>query len=978
MLRTLLCGLLICASGVLAVVACARDHVDGFDSAEPVWTPPRNNRDVKVLLHQRVRNGANGNQAEQISLQTAVEHAHVELTTPLPKSQIIPDLKLSLYVRAQQDGAQLAVRVIFPHQLNPKTNRAYTLLIPGETYTKVGAWQKLSCDKIEQQIRRELPRLRAELLGTLDDPSQLNLKHPYVDRALVLLQVGQGTASFTLDDLSFGPIVDVQVPSSGIPVKSVASTVEPPVKSPAEFRLDRLFVHGKPFFPRLLAYHGEDQDDLVRLGCNLVWLPDTRNLELMNSLKEKGLSVVATPPHASSPAGEFLDESLASLAPFGEETSPVLFWMLGNRVASRDAPVMSAWTEQVRNADRRFHRHLMADVVGNEAAFSRQVPMLGISREILHGPLTLKEYRNYLVSGRNLAQPGSFPWTWVHTQPAASIDSARGPSASPIIIEPEQLKQQMYAALSAGMRGIGFWTESALDGVGPGALERKLTLAQLNMDLDLLEPFLATGSIQNHMPFTAQLPRGAHTNQLSLGFATGSRSRKQLYELLSERDIQMRRSTQLGRELDATIMRTEYGLLLLPVWLSDVGQYVPDQMAANEASIVVPGVEETASAWEISTTKCQNLSKTRVTGGTKLTLKKFDMTTAIVFTSDRNLIARLQQKIDTLKKPSALACLDLAEAKLARVAEVDRQLQELGMAQPDAQRLVSKATENIRQARVMYSYGDFDGSRTLSADGLQALRILQHACWSDAVRDLYVPASSPHAICYQTLPDHWRMMDRFGRNEKRAESALEGGQFENFDKVVEAGWKREQVAVDGIRAVAELYPRPHKGKFALRLAAVPDKVGEAPVQITEHPITVSSPDIQVEPGQIVYIRGWVKVLGRSAANVDGAMLYDSLAGPVLGLRWTTPTDWQQFGLLREVRQSGPMHLTLALSGIGDILFDDLEVLIVPNDAPKSAAPPQPPRKQNPLEIIRSIPSRLPRVGIRETTTSLPRPEIRPE
>jgi hypothetical protein len=46
---------------------------------------------------------------------------------------------------------------------------------------------------------------------------------------------------------------------------------------------------------------------------------------------------------------------------------------------------------------------------------------------------------------------------------------------------------------------------------------------------------------------------------------------------------------------------------------------------------------------------------------------------------------------------------------------------------------------------------------------MQLLRILQHAHWSDAAHRLYSPVSSPHTLCFQTLPDHWNMIARFGR-----------------------------------------------------------------------------------------------------------------------------------------------------------------------------------------------------------------------
>ncbi len=966
-LRLLTAGLLLAC----ACFASARDYEETCDGDEVSWNL-RANANVRMLAHRRNRFTLHGGTAsENIEVLNESDKAALRLTHDVPACHPLDELTLSVWFRSNRDGAQLCGRVVFPHQVNPDTGKALTYLVRGDQYTQLGTWQKLECSGFLSKLQKDLPRLR-QLLARKLGSKRMNFENAYIDQAVIDAQTGNGSTEYFLDELALGPLVEVEVRTSVKQAADELTDTQP--GSDAEFRLDRLYVQGRPYFPRLIPYHGEPASDFARMHFNLLWIPDLHDYTLMAEMQRAGLRAIATPPHASSADGRMLTEEQASLAPFGPETAPILAWNLGTAVPASEGEAISLWADQIRNADQKFKRPLMADVAGNERAISRQIPMMGMSRHILHGPLSPRIYRQWLTEHKNVAQPGSLLWTWVQTQPDPETILPRGAEMHPVVVEPEQIRLQVYAALSAGYRGIGFFTSQSLDADEPGSLERKLMVAQLNMELELLEPWLATGTVQNHTPFSAVLPTGANTNQLSLGMPAGQEGRKKLYELLSERDIQLRRQSQMGRELDAAMIRTDYGLLLLPVWLSESGQFVPDQMDAHDATIVVHGVEESAAAWEITTTGIQSLDTKRVTGGHQITLRQFDMTSAVIFTSDRQLIERLRQKMNTLSQASAQVMLELAQAKLKRVIAVDKELHSLGVPQPDAIRLLAAAGGAINTANSYFRRGDYDACRKQACIALQSMRILQHAYWSDAVRDLYAPTASPHTLCFQTLPDHWRMISRFRISQPAGKEVLPGGDFEDFQYVVDQGWKREQQPVEGLRSVAELYPRPHKGKYSLRLAAVPEAGSDPPKVINERPVTVTSPGIPVQKGQLIYISGWVRVAGPSAGNLDGAMLYDSLAGSQLAQRWTTPTDWQQFGILREAINDDELKITLTLSGIGEILFDDLSVTLHEPPGLEQARPAAPPNKgTNPLQFIQSLPDRIPKLSILP-----PRPLTRPK
>ena len=217
--------------------------------------------------------------------------------------------------------------------------------------------------------------------------------------------------------------------------------------------------------------------------------------------------LTSAPPYAKGMDGEPLDSDDASLLPFQANTSSVLFWMLGARMSPDARPRLTSWTNQIRNADRGFKRPIAADVSENERLCSRHVELLGISRHVIHTNCSLPDYRDWMIQRRDQALPDTFCWTWIQTEPVPSLsDLARRIDSQPML-EPEQIRLQVYAALAAGCRGIGYWTTTPLDAGTPAARERLLMLTQLNMELDLFEPWITSGGVPQLVSFKIQGPK---------------------------------------------------------------------------------------------------------------------------------------------------------------------------------------------------------------------------------------------------------------------------------------------------------------------------------------------------------------------------------------------------------------------------------------------------------------------------------------
>lgn len=941
---TVVVALLFACSG--AGVTFAEQYESDFDGPGNSWQVRCRETDAKLTVHERRRDAGHRGGAEFVKLKVIRDNIPLRFEHSLPTVQVLDELEASLWVRSDRAGAVLALRIGFRGLTDPETGAPLSTIVTGDAYQEAGQWQQLKCRTSDKAVNDQLRLLRARKRVTINPTTM------FVDRVIVGCNLSSGTTELLLDDLELGPIVPVESDPRGD--RSVAQTgsANPGRSStvPVEFRLHRLRVEDKPFFPRISAYRDERPEALAAANLNVAWVSDVEATAITTPLRRQGLWLTAIPPFAKDATGEPLDSEDASLLPFAPNSSSVLFWMMGARLTASGRPRLQSWANQVRDADRAFKRPLAADVADDERLCSRHIDLLGISRHVINSEVTLLDYRESLIQKRDRAWPDTLCWTWIQTEPSPELMELAPLAGTTPLLEPEQIRAQVYAALAAGCRGVGYWTTTPLDAEGPIARERLLALTQLNLELALLEPWLATGSSVQLIPFTVDSRHSDPTPVVTKSLFGGKAA--------STKKSQTPADKQRDRELTAALIRSEFGALLLPMWLEDGSQFVPGRLVANDATIIVPGGGETATAWEITTTgRLQNLARETVAGGIKIILPKFDQTAAILITSDQSAVERLNQHIVAMQNRSAATLVELSQLKLERVRQIDQQLQQMGVGLPDARRLLGQAGQYCENANTALKQQQYPSARQHSADAMQLTRMLQRMHWENAVKKLPTPVVSPYALSFQTLPAHWRLMR--GASERSVAAApnkLPSGEFEDLDTLIAAGWRHEQRAIPGVQSAAELHPSAKQGQYSLRLAAQP-AAGEAPpVSLNKIPVTVSSPPLTVHAGQVVRISGWVKLSQSVVGSLDGATIHDSLLGKTGTWRVNAARDWQRFEMLRVVPESQDLTVTISLHGLGELAIDDLQIAaFVPTaevaELPSSNDPAVKPAKFSPLDAL---------------------------
>lgn len=944
--------------------ADAREFRESFDGKKNSWKAFYDSNRVKLVGHERTDVVSQSKpRSEYFRLRGLDRDATAILEFEIPSARILDELSATLRVIASRPGVTIALRVVFPNTNDPKTKKPLTRILIGDSVNESSRWEALSVQTTDKIMSRHLTLWRAQLKDV-----HLDERGAYVDRVYLKVTLDAGFTEIAVDDLVVSPVID----SNAVQSENIEQVSSELAKPKIEFRLDRLVVNDHPMFPIIVPHHGESVDTLKSLGANLVWISDYRDRNLIAKLNSMGMWATARPPSALTSAGKILPASQASIVPFSSKEDGILMWTLGTRVSSELRSELVDWVHQIENSDARLRRPIMADVRNSEELFSRDLDAIGISRHVLNTSIPIHQYREYLSAQGRRAEPGSFKTTWIQLEPSHAMNEARRQSPFAIGVEPEQIRLQVYSALAAGYRGIGYWKTSPIDLNKQQSRELAAAITQLNYELKLLEPFLATGKVVAHIPIGDTRSGQSTKTPWGLSFNASNTPQREREAILADYRTQLK-SSQNDLHAEASVIRTAYGLLVLPVVYGTHSQYVPGQLALNDVRIVVPGVPESALAWEISTTGINSLPRSRnfkrVSGGTEIRLDRLVQTSAILISTDPNIIQQLQGKITKLREASASTCVDLASLKWERVRAIDRELSRAGVGQPDASQILASAKTKIDNARNQLEQNQHNDARVSAQTAMQLLRVLQRIHWNEAVSRLSQPNATLHTVSFNSLPAYRQLLSEIGKASGTSNTNhLRSGTFDDYDTMLAEGWHQETTTIKGIRAAPELNPSAKKGDFCLRMAAYRDvnKTSKQPtvsVAIPNEPLVrIFSPKIPVYSGQIVHVTGWIRVDQGSHHPTGGIRLYDNIAGPTSALRWQEKSDWKRFELIREVRHSQNFQVFIDLIGLGDARIDELRVVIHQpgvEQQPADLSPKlQEPKRSwpNPLELLDKLPT----------------------
>jgi len=886
---------------------------EGFEGPQTSWSNAGGNAEFQILAHQRVQNEAfTGDGAERLSI-SGSGGTHVYVGHDVGQPRVIDELSPSVRVKSDRAGLQILAQVVLTRANNPRTGRPFTVLVQGSSYTTVGRWQQLRIEGIPDRLAQQVRILSAELGPGVDS------REAYVERILLNVYGGPGVTNVWIDDLDVGGYVGTQpgmadwstAESAANPERAAAlpgaagqlggrgTQSRDPGQRQVELEGSVLLAGGRPLFPRIIEYQGEPLALLKRLGFNAVWLAELPSFEILDEASREGLWLVCPPPRlaqTSSPAGP------SALPPIGPRYDGVLTWNLGQGLSSGELKATGGWASQVRSADRQNARPLICGPESDLRKYSRHVDFLLLGRSPLGSSLEMADYGTWLRQRPRLARLGKRFWSTVQTQPAPSVRSqwrALGFSgASSGAVSVEQIRLLTYTAVAAGSRGLLFQSDSPLDAADADTRRRASILELLNLELTLIEPWLKVGE------FVATVD-GKEPGVVPEPGVVGA------------------------------VLRTDRAHLLLPVWAGPDSQFVPGQSAGNGVSFVVRGIPESNDAYLIAPGALEPLRHKRVTGGMRVWLDEFGLTSLVLLTAEPLVKSRVRGQADAVGRRAAQLQRELAAKKLRVVEQIHHQLSARTAPNPLAATWLDAAREKIHLSDAALAAGDYPTAYRQAQRGMRPLRLLQRAHWESAARLLPSPVTSPAAVSFATLPWHWSLMEQIA-SARPGPNAVEGGDFEELGTMLTAGWQHFQHPSPGVIAEADLTPEAARsGRLGLRLAAKPITPDQPEILVESPPSWITAPAVPVQAGELVSIHGWVQVPEPIRGSVDGLLIIDSLSGEPLAERIVETAGWKEFTLYRVATEPGNIAVTFALSGVGEAWVDDVTVQKVPLEGIRS-------------------------------------------
>ncbi len=861
----------------------ADDVWENFEGPKTSWTPVAADTTHRFLTHRRTRSEAyRGYQSEWFQLDASAG-TFVHIGHSIGKASVIDELALSAWVKTDRPGIQMLARVVLPGSVDPRTGRPRTTLIRGDLHSKTGQWQQLTIKDIPHRVKKAVQSMRMQF------GPQVTARGAWVDQILVNTFGGQGITNVWIDDLDVEGYLELQIQrgdkkNAGAPVSGdrvLPAAYDQSVTGNSQqkplVRMDGTVcvVNDRPFFPRIIEYQGESFDLLKRLGFNAVKLSTPATDEQLQEAKRLDLMLVCPPPGVES--GQTIPDAFRQ----------VMAWDLGSGLSKPELAATRDLSANIRRADAGASRPLICTPTTELRAYSRCANLLLLERLPFGTGFELADFGPWLRQRPKAARPGTPCWAVIQTEPSQeSLTQMTGLSGGikPIVtLEYEQILMASFCAVAAGSRGLCFQSDTPLDTKDERTRLRAASLELTNMYLQLVQPWGAGG----------------------------------------------RRVTEIETPTDytrAVMLETKRAKLLLVMHIAPGAQYTSTPPAEQSLTLVVPGIPESSSSYQLVPTGLEMLRSRRVTGGTRVTLTPFSGTAAILLTQNPLAVNALNQVTQKNHARAARLQHDIANRTMTLITNIQRYLRVPNGQSTAMATAMDRAKSELQQSSLYLLRNDSPRAFRAASQAATRLAAIRRNLWSETVGGFASPVSGPHCTFFATLPLHQQLGARL-RSSRLGLNMLPAGDFVDLQQVRDARWNLFPHPGSGLATDVTLdKDQTASGGSALRMVVSRDNPEQRLSEIESPPLWIQSPSMKLAPGTIVRINGRVSVPTAITGATDGVMVVDSWGGEPLAFRTNQTRQWRNFALYRVAPADGrPLILTLVLSGIGEARFDKITV-----------------------------------------------------
>ncbi|HJN12224.1 MAG TPA: hypothetical protein QF564_26310 [Pirellulaceae bacterium] len=842
---------------------------ESFESAEPSLRVI--DQDCWYRLEEQARTSVQvhgGNASEYVRI-AAGPGTRVIIGQRVPAARVIEELAPELWIRSDRAGLQMMARVVLPRTVDPRTGRPIVAYVIGDIYQDVHSWRQLRIDGFSKRLADHVRILRQKHKRLRIDPQEA-----YVDYLAVNVHPGQGTTNVWFDDLAISGYAEASArlvsTDSTVPEPADLRAERHPSKLPDIVRTQipvrvqgsTVMARGRPFFARIIEHNGESFSWLHLLGFNVVKLAATPSAAQLHEAATVGLWIVAPPPPGRGDSDTY---------------GNVLAWDLGSHLASLDLPAIRKIAARLRTDSRcpaivgSGHRDL--------GALAAELDVLIHDQPVLGSSFELAEQESWLRSRHKLARRQQPFWVGIATELAeghAEQLELFGHSDAALVPQLEQLRLMAFQAIATGGRGLYFRSHSRLDGRDEAARIRTAMLQSLNRELVAVEPWAAAGRYAGRI------------------------------------------ETSDARVI-AHLLQTDRARLLIALQHAAQQQFVVGPVTEKRrVSFYVNGIPITDQMYRFDQHQLEPLRAAR--DNQSFACENVGLVTLALLTQDPLAVSHLNRTLGQSREATARLKQDITQFMLTETQSIVRQVDRGGNRVHQASQWLLEADQLSRRSEQLLHSGDFSGAHRFNSQANNHLRRVRQKYWEQAAIVFPSPISSPLCTTFSTLPTHYRLA---ARGARWGGNALAAGQCEDLQHLLQSGWQQLREADPRITAKVELSGADtYEGRSSMRLTATESRPGD-PVE--GWPVRIVSAPVSARRGQLVRINGWTKIPQAITGSHDGLMIFDSSAGLALAQRIQHTRGWQEFTLYRAARRDGPLTVTLALTGLGEVWLDDISI-----------------------------------------------------
>ncbi len=871
---------------VSLLAALAAGHADAaherFESPEVSWRLAESDGSARLMLHERDFTVAHSGRGSEHARVFSTQGTFVYLAHPVAPARIIDELEPSLWLKADRAGLRFMLRVVLP-RAKDRDGKTLTVLLEGDFYTQVGAWQRLSVRGLRKLLEAHV-RIRRLQLGDVDP------REAYIDHAVLNAYSEAGITELWIDDLEFDgfassgstttPVTMMRTPAASGQRTDSPNTSNQLVRATGSTELQGsvLLVEGRPQFVRGIEYNGESLSWLKDVGFNTVLLRSPPNTALLAEAENAGVWLVAPP---------VFHNGILEVTPAHRR---VIAWRLGAGATAADVSDIETLVVQIRRHDRDAARPIVCDLRRDVGHFARIGDIFLIGKPILGTGFELSRYGDW-VRGQARPVGGKPLWGFVQTEPSMRLVEQLGiafanaaPSTSLRLQLPklsattDQMRLLAFETIAAGARGVCFRSRSRLDLDDDVAKLRTASLRLINSELSLATPWVAGGAVAE--------------------------------------EVSIR-----GKDARGQVLKTGRSRLLVITRHANADQYVPQPLTEQSVSFAVHSVPITDQAYHLAPNGLQPLLQSQASGP-RVTIQDASRVSLVLFTQDPLAINRSTRLLANQREQRATWLHEIADLELHHALEVVGRIR----ADDDTRQQLERARSMLDRSQQLLRSSDLGNSIATTLAAQQSVHRVQREIWDEAVLAFSSPMSSLLCTSFATLPLHHEARNRLGTaswNNNR----LKAGDCESLEEMLAAGWRQQVTDQMAKQTHVELSAHnPAGGRSALRL--VSRNPSGASTNSQPSPLTIKSAPIVLAAGQSVRVHGWVKVTPAADAGSDGLMIVDSFAGEDFAERVAESSGWREFTLYRIAPRSGELFVSFVLTGAGEAWIDEVSATVL--------------------------------------------------